>query len=545
MMTNDPKAKQIIREYERMRGERSTYETTWRDIRQYVRPNVVDFNAKTSPGDIRTERMYDGSAMQANTDLAGDIWSELFSPVERTFGIGVAGDVELNRDPEVIEWAEYVADTIYASYGDERSQLTSSGHELIQDVTAFGNGVMSQEWDSDEGQIIFRTMPLASCFFANNKNGAVDKLFRCEEMTLRQILQRWPDAMWEGLDKAKETEQDKKYEVIHAVQPRADKDRMYGREDKMNMPFASCWVLKEKCVLLEEGGYRSFPYHTPRWNKIADETYGRGPGINCLPGIRMLNRMKLTTLRAAQKAVDPTIWLPTEGVRLPYKDFPGAVNHFDPSSFPSGQFDIKTIEHRGNFPVTLEMMEAERLEIRKAFYTDWLEWFPKVERQTAEEIRELSMRKLKKIAPVLGRIEVELRVPMIQRSYQLCQAAGLIPDAPAVLEGRALKVVYVSASARAQAASEVNGLIGYMQQLIPAAQIDPTVFDAVDVKKWANELAIKQRVSRRILRSDEEMEAIEQQRAEKEQAMAMAGAAEPVSKALLNVAKAQEAGGIV
>jgi hypothetical protein len=543
MMTNDPSAKSVIMDFERMKSERSTYESAWRDIRQYVRPNTVDFNGSNSPGDVRTERMYDGAAMQANTDLAGEVWTELFSPVERTFGIAVAGDLEINRLPEVREWTDYVADMIAQSYADERSQLTSSGHEAIQDITAFGNCVISQEWNDDEWQLLFQARPLACCFFRMNKNGVVDTLAREEKMTLRQILQKWPDATWDRIEEDKK-QPERMFCVIHLVQPRADKERIYGRKDGKNMAFASCWVLKEKCVLLEEGGYTSFPYHCPRWNKVADETYGRGPGINCLPGIKMLNRMKLTTLRAAQKSVDPTLWLPTEGVRLPYKDFPGAVNHYDVSNFPNG-FDLKTIEHKGNFPVSLEMMEAERLEIRKAFYTDWLEWFPKVERQTAEEIRELSMRKLKKMAPLLGRLQTELLVPMIQRSYLLLDKAGMIPDPPAALEGKNLRVVYVSASAKAQSASEVNGLIQYMQQLIPLAQVDPTVFDAVNIKRFAAVLAEKQHITQRILNSPEEMEAIETGRAEKEQMAQMAGAAEPVSKALLNVAQAQEAGGIV
>jgi hypothetical protein len=433
-----------------------------------------------------------------------------------------------------------VADTIFAAYADERSQLTSSGHELVQDITAFGNGVISQEWDSDGQQIIFATRPLALSYFALNKNGVIDKLFRCEEMQLRQIQQRWPDVTWIGIDKVLP---DTKFNIIHAVQPRADSERIYNRKDGRNMPFSSCFVLKEKAMILEEGGYMSFPYHCPRWNKVADETYGRGPGINCLPSIRMLNRMKLTTIRASQKATDPTIWLPGEGIRLPYKDFPGAVNHFDPSMFPNG-FDLHQSEHKGNFPVTLQMMDAERMEIRKAFYTDWLEWFPKVERQTAEEIRQLSTRKLKKMAPLLGRLQTELLVPMIQRSYELLDAFGLIPPAPDVLGGKSLKVMYVSASARAQSAHEVDSLITYMQQLIPMAQVDPTVLDAVNMQRFAAELAIKQHISRRVLNSPEEMEQIQQSRSEKEQAMAMAGAAEPVSKALLNVAQAREAGGI-
>ena len=125
-MMEDPFAKSICVQFERMKSERSTYESAWRDIRQYVHPNTVDFNASQSPGDVRTERTYDSSAMQAKIDLAGEIVSDLFPSVERGFGIGVAGSVELNREPEVIEWTDYIAETIYSSWSDERSQLTGA-----------------------------------------------------------------------------------------------------------------------------------------------------------------------------------------------------------------------------------------------------------------------------------------------------------------------------------------------------------------------------------------------------------------------------------
>ena len=546
---NDLKAIRIVKDFERLKSERATYESAWRDIRDYVRPNVVDFNAHRSPGDIRTVQMLDSTAMQANTDLASEVFSNLFNPSERTFGIGVNGSAELNRDPEVIEWCDLIADELFFSFTDERSQHTSATHEIIQDITAFGNGVISQEWNSETWQLQFMARPLACSFFDTDANGVVNKLIREESMELRQIVAKWPGATWEGLQKELESTPEKKYCVLHSVQPRAEEERRFGSTYVKRMIFASCWVLKEKKLLLDEGGYESFPYHCPRWNKVADEIYGRGPGINCIPAVKMLNRQKLTTIKAAQKATDPPIWLPGEGVRLPYRDEPGGVNFYDPSMFPQG-FPTFTQDHKGNFPVTLEMMESERADIRKAFYTDWMEWFPKRERQTAQEIRELSMRKLNKMSPLLGRLETELQVPMIQRAFELKRAAGLIPDAPTILQGgngkkpSELKVIYVSASARAQAASEANSIMLFFQELLPWAQADPTVMDAINMPEAVQELAIKQRITRRILRSKEEITAMQEQRAQKEQAMQMAGAAEPISKAVLNIAKANEAGGI-
>jgi len=536
-MDQDPKAKQIITEFTRMQSERSTYETAWRDIRVYVRPNAVDFSGSQSPGDDRSTRMYDGTAMLANCDLAGELHADLFNPAQRSFGIEVEGPAELNRDGDVLAWCETVADAIFAEYSDDRSMFTASGHEALLDVGSFGNAVVLQEWDTDERHLIFQTFALAYCFYELNKNGQVDKLCRMEPATLRQVLQRFPETTWEGIDREPK---EKKFTLLHMVQPR--EDREYGREDGMNMPFSSCWVLREKGIVLKEGGYVSFPYHCPRWSKTSDETYGRGPAINCLAEIRMLQRQQWTVIRAAEKAVDPPLVMPSDGFLMPYKTSPGSINYVDPS-YATDDI-VRSLEHTGNFPVTFEMMQQEREYIRKCFYTDWMDEIPKVERQTAREIDVLTERKLNKMAPLLGRLQTELMVPMIQRSFELLMRAGFIPPAPAILEGMTLKVSYVSASARAQAAGEVSAMILYGQQLVPIAQAQPDVLDAIDWDAFAQELAIKQRISSRIRRTPEAIAAIRDQRAQQEQAQALAGAAEPVSKAVLNLAQAGQAGGI-
>ena len=538
-MADDTRAKRVLEDCQCMQSKRSTYEAAWRDIRYYVRPNTVDFNGSQSPGDERTQRIYDGTAMQANCDLAGELHADLFNPSQRSFGIEADGPAALNRDPEVMAWTDMVADAIFAEYADDLSLHTASGHEALLDIGAFGNCIVLQEWDADGQHLVFQTHPLACCWFDLNANGQVDKLCRMEQMTIRQIRQKFPDVTWEGMDREKP---DKTYTIVHMVEPRDD--AMYGREDGPNMPYRSCWVIKEKAIVAKEGGYVSFPYHVARWQKVSDETYGRGPAINCLPEIRMLQRQQWTVIRAAEKAVDPPLVMPSDGFLMPYRTAPGSINYMDPSYATAGVQAVQSIEHRGNFPVTFEIMNAERLYIKQCFYTDWSDWIPKTERQTAREIDVLQERKLNKMAPLLGRLQSELMVSMIQRSYELLNKAGFIPPAPAVLQGRTLKVSYVSASARAQAASEVSAMTLYGQQLVPIAGIQPDIVDAVDFDAYAQELAIKQRISRRILRTKEEIDSMREAR-QKEQAMqAMAGAAQPVSQAVLNLSKAREAGGI-
>lgn len=538
-MADESKAKSVIAEYERLKSERAPYETAWRDIRKLVRPNTSDFQSQGSPGDVRTVEMFDGTAMQSNIDLANAVHSFLANPSERNFGIKATAQTRgLNDDPEAVDWMDQVSDIIASEYQDDRTMYMASLQECFLDL-AFGNTILNQEWNAEEMHLSFRACPLALTFFDENKDGFIDRIYRCVEMSRRQIDQKFPKAEWEG---KKDEKLDKVYHVIHGVYPREDSERQYGREDGRNMPFASCWVLQERKVLLNEGGYTSFPYHVGRWSKSDDEVYGRGPAINCLPDIRMLNRMEFNLIKAVQKAVDPPLVMPSDGFLVKFKASPGSVNYRDPSV---GEFEVQALEHKGNFPVGMEFSDQKREFIRRCFYADWVKLMPKKERQTAYEVSELVEQGLRMMAPMLGRLQTEQVVPAIQRSYHLLGRAGMFPPPPPSLVGANIEVDYVSAAARAQAATRIvsyNRLIQNLSILQPAA---PEIMDALDAEFIAQDMALLMGVPRKAIRSPEEMAAIKEAKAQEAQLMAAAEAAPKVAKAAKDFSEANLTGGLL
>lgn len=535
-MPDDPKAIKLLKDFERMRSDRTTYENAWRDIRQLVRPNTVDFySSQNAPGDVRTERMYDGTAMQSNADLANAVHTFIANPSERNFGIKVTANRELNEDPEVVEWSDLVSDIIAAEYQDDRTMFTSSMQECFLDL-AFGTITLNQEWNPDEGHLAFKACPMANTFSEENADGLVDKVGRCMEMTVRQINQQFPDATWERKDEEKP---EKKYTVVHLVYPREDRD--YGRADGRNMPIASCWLLKEKKAILHEGGYRSFPYHVARWSKSSEENYGRGPAINCLPEIRMLNRMEYTIIKAWQKAVDPPLIMPSDGFLNKFKTAPGSINFSDPSA---GEFTVQPLEHKGKLEGAETKSDQKREFIRRCFYADWVKLMPKKERQTAYEISELVEQQLRMMAPMLGRLQTELMIPCIQRSYQLLGAAGMLPPAPESLLGITIEVDYVSAAARAQAATRVVNYGRYIQNLAVLQPFAPDVMDAVDADLIAQDMATLLGVPQRAIRPREDIIEIRSSRAREQQMAALVEAAPKIGSTVKDLSQAQAIGNV-
>lgn len=533
----DPKAAAIITEYNRLKSDRANYETTWADIRKLVRPNTSDFRSKETPGLVRTDQIYDGTAMQANIELANAVQAFLFNPGDRNFGIkATAQFAEVNNDPEAKQWMDDVADIIASEYLDDRTMFTGAFQEACLDI-AFGTTILNQEWDKDSLHLVFRAIPLSEVCLDEGASGTFDRVYRCIEMTVRQIREKFPDATWEGMDR---DENHKCYHVIHAVKPRSDRNP--AMEDRANMPFSSTWVLHEKQEILEEGGYTSFPYHIGRWSKASDEMYGRGPAVNCLPDIRMLNRMEFTIIKAAMKAVDPVLIMPSDGFLSSFKSEPGSVNYKDPSA---NDFEVQTLEHRGNFPVGEEKVEQKREFIRRCFYADWVRLMPKKERQTAYEVAELVDQQLRIFSPMLGRLMSEQLIPCLERSYNLLSRARMLPPVPQSLDGVTVEIDYDSAASRAQKAARGTTYIRLFQNLAVFQPLAPDVTDALDTDYIAQDMATMMGVPARGVRSPDDIASIRKARAEEQQAASMVEAAPKIGKTALDLSKANQAGGLL
>jgi hypothetical protein len=534
-MAENATAKSLIDRYDNLKSHRYTWERHWQEIRDLVRPDTSDFQRKEFPGQVRTHHIWDGTAPQALEELGSGLQSFLTSPAERWFEIKVDDEVVTISDPEALAWLEAVSDLIYDEYSRDATNFNSAIQEIYQDLGAFGTGVLNQEWSGNTGTIRFKAIPLADSYVEENADGTIDTLFRKVMMTRRQMDQMFGEQIPEQTKKEKDDA--RKWEVVHATMPR--EDRKPQSPSNKNMPFASIWFMPEFSFVTKESGFRSLPYHVPRWTKIAGEMYGRSPALKCLPDIKMLNRMEYTNIKAAQKAVDPPLLLPHEAFIKPIKTAPGSLNFKEP-----GSEEVQSLEFSGQWPVALEITQQKREHIRACFFSDFLRLEKERVEMTAFEVQDRRDEKLRFLAPMLGRIQSELLSPMIARSYELLLEHGKIPAPPPSLAKRRLKVGYVSPASRAQLGMKAITMGRYIQELLPVAQVNAEVLDSVDFDAYAQQLAFLRGTSRTILRGEDEILRIREERQQAQQAQQIAETLQPASDAIKNISQANEAGNI-
>lgn len=527
----------LLTRYDQVCTQRRTWEYHWQELRDLVNPHGIDFNRVQQPGARKTDLIFDGTAVWALEQLTAGLHSFLTSPSDRWFNLCVHNYDYMN-DAAALTWLEQVSDIIYQCYCDAKTNFNDSFHEAYTDLGGFGTAVVYQYWDADERRLVFRTYPLADCRIMENSSGYVDCVWRDVKMTTRQILQEWPNPEDHGDVISKEKNMDAEWKVVHAVFPRADRDRM--KLNGKNKKFASFYFCQTAKAVFSESGYDEFPYHAVRWAKRTGEIYGRPPGMTCLPDIKMLQAMEKAMIRSIQKIVDPPLLVPNDGFMLPIETTPASLIFYDNSTGDNNM--IKPLETKAQIQVGEDKLQQKREYVMKCFYADWLQRTKKKERQTATEVSDDRNEMLQMMAPILGRLQAELLGPGLSRSYNLLNAAGMIPPAPFSLRQRKLHIEYVSPAAVAQYAAKGVAVKAFVEDMTQLAQAIPDVIDNIDPDGLTEQMALTRNISRKILRSTKDVKKIRDQRQKAQAAQQAAETAQPAAGAAKDMATAQEKG---
>ena len=529
-------SKGLLSRYQRLEGQRQNWETHWQEVADYMQPRKADVTKKRARGDKRMEQVFDSSPIQAVELLAASLHGMLTNPATPWFTLKFK-DEDINNEDEAKLWLEASTDAMYTAFN--RSNFQQEIFELYHDLITFGTAAMFIEEDDDD-IIKFSTRHINEVFIAENDKGRIDTIFRRFNISARAATQKFGDATSMDIKGIFKKDPYQEVEILHAVYPRSDFNPK--KKDKSNMPFESVYLEYKNGNELSISGFKEFPFVVPRYLKASNEIYGRSPAMTALPDVKMLNEMSKTTIKAAQKQVDPPLLVPDDGFLLPVRTVPGGLNFYR-----SGTRDrIEPLNIGANNPLGLNMEEQRRNSIRAVFYVNQL-MMQDGPQMTATEVIQRNEEKMRLLGPVLGRLQSELLKPLIDRVFAILLRNNMLPQAPEFLSGRDIEIEYVSPLAKAQKSSELQSIMRAIEILGSLANVAP-VFDYVNFDNLVKHLAEIVGVPQKILKSQNQVnaereqsaaQAAEQQQMAQMQQVAQAGGdIAPLAKALPEEAKA-------
>lgn len=486
----DQRAEDCIREQEQLASARGVWEGHWREVAERVRPQQNFFQMIQRPdGDKRNEKIFDATAPLALSKFAAAVISMSF-PATQTYHKLQLPDDDLSNSTEVRRYLDKVNEKLFKVRYSPAANWQSQSGEVVLDIGAFGTGIMFIDDVLGIG-IRYKAMPLAQCFIAEDAHGRVDTLHRRFQWTAHQAVSKFGlNKCPEAIQRAFKTEPNRKFWFLHCVKP--NMDRKPGRLTWEGMDFWSCYIsIEEGRSILDEGGYRCFPFAVPRFETSPNEFYGRSPAMKVLPDIKMLNEMSKTVIRAAHMVTSPPIMLADDGALQAFNLRPNALNYGALNS--QGQALAAAFETKGRVDIGLDMMNQRREVINDAFFVTLFRILVEEPQITATEAMLRAQEKGQLLAPTMGRIQAELLGATIEREIDILAHAGELGQMPDelmeyYLQGGEHHIEYQSPLNQAQKAGSGVAIMNTMNALAPLVQIDQKVMLRYNLDKAAERL---------------------------------------------------------
>lgn len=470
------KVQEILSLFNKAYNLRSNWTSYWTEIAKFVQPTKNDPYGFRAKGDKRGDELLDSTAIHSNELLASALHSMLTNPSTPWFGI-TTGIEEIDGNDDARMWLSNSVRTMHNVLNN--SNFQTEIHELYLDQGSFGTGSILIEED-DETVVRFQARSLFELFVLENNKGIIDTVFREFKMNYKQLVDAFGEE-WIPENEEESYKQDmygKEYTIVHAILPRKDGYSYEKAQLPQQYLYASCYILKDKNILLQEGGFSEFPYAIPRWTKIAGEVYGRSPAMKALPDIKMLNKMMEVTIKAAQLQVAPPLAVPDDGFILPVKLQPFGITYYRSGT----QDEIKPLFQNMRLDLSENLINTVRSKIQQAFFIDQLQ-LRDGPQMTATEVNQRTEQQLRLLGPILGRQHNELLKPLIERVFAICMRKKLFGPLPSVLSKRQISFIYSSQIAKVQRTQEVAVINQMIGSIAPIIQSQPDTLDYLDGDK--------------------------------------------------------------
>jgi hypothetical protein len=515
-----------LRRYQALKNERSSWVEHWRDLCDYIQPRRSRFlTDPKNAGQKKNQHIINSVATWASRTLASGMMAGITSPARPWFRL-TTPDPDLAEYGAVKDWLFVCEERIRLAF--QRSNIYNALHQVYADLGTPGTATMIVEEDAED-LIRGYVLPIGSYALQNSARLRVDSVYREMSMTAGQMVEQFSlERCSDSVRTAYESGQvDQHFTVIHIIEPNRDAKR--GRAGPEGMPVRSCWVeagAGDEQRPLKESGFEEFPAMCPRWTVTGEDVYGSSPAMDALGDIRAASSLGEEEGADGGEDCRPTDARTQVADEYAHESPPGR-HHLrrQPRATPDicpgdGDSAGSHCRRRGG---NKRARGANQNGLLRGLVA-----FPHARRRGADD-RERSVErheeKMLQLGPVMERLTDELLDPLIDRTFAILLRSGDLPPPPEELQGVELRVEYLSILAQAQklvGTSAVERLASFVGNL---AGVRPEVLDKVNFDEMVNHYGDMLGVPPKLIRPDDEVASMRQQRAQQQQAAEQAQAA--------------------
>jgi hypothetical protein len=546
---------ECIATFEHRKTQRGPWDSQWQQIADYFCPRKANItNSQHLPDSSKEAQIYDGAGYYALDVAVRGQTSDIIPHDQPWFSYDAPPG--LKGSFQVEQWCQNA--TRIARLYLSASKFYPQAYEFVSDRTCFGTACFSaEESDSDPNvPVIFRHHEIGTYTMAENADGVVDCLDFERTFTARQLVEKF------GKDKVSEKvleafnagkgKQDTTFTVLHCIYPRSEAERIIGKMDGPNKPFASVWLEKDAKKALRISGYDEMPFSVSRWTtwkgNCDTAPYGYSPAFMALPDMRQLNVLQKALDVLAEKKANPPMLIPT-GFKGDIDYRAGGITWFDPNTQEAARPQAWGLE--GDYALGVQRADQKRAQIEAFFQVNMWLAISRMERAniTAEEVRARVGEQARQFAATYTLLVTEWLTSQLMRFFKILLRRGLLPMPPQemIVQGEQgpeipePQVLFSSRVALAlkendnMASSSVLGMVGQVAQFSPG--LAESMLENFDTDALIRNFGKNRGVAPEINRDPEEVAAGRAQRAQQAAQAQQAAMAEQMSKVAANIGK--------
>ncbi|MFN3953223.1 MAG: portal protein [Pararhodobacter sp.] len=532
-----PHAALAARRWAELKTERSPMEADWEEIARLIRPQRGGFSSDRLR-DRQHKKPLSSAPIRAQSNFAAGLYGTLTNPANEWMRIKT-GDDDLNRWPPMAEWNELVSMRVLRSFMPANSSFYDAVMPLFSDIAAFGNAAQYDEIDTARRKIRDVTISLSEVVCDIDAYGFVSEVVRRFHLKPAAAVEMFgADVLPPKIVELARKHSNDLHAYLHHVG--SNRDYRRGSIGPRGKRWFSRYAMEAEGWLIRDRGYEEMPFYVPRWEVETGFTWGTGPGFTALASTRAHHQMDAATLRAAQRAADPTILAPDRNawplqgaVRPGHVVYGGVSMRGEPLMMP--------LATTGQIGLTLEEKAEKKREIEEAFYWSLMNLAGRTG-LSPMEVAQIEAERTRLWAPNMGRIQHEFLAPKIERRFRLLWRAGQIPPPPETGQRDVpMLVEYTSAAAMAQKADQRMRIVQLLHDVTPLSQIDPRYMDRIEPDDVIETLHESLGAPARMLRTREEADKVAEQRQQAQQGAAMMQMAQQGAGAMKDAAGAMAA----
>jgi hypothetical protein len=540
-----------------LRVNRYSWWTHWRELADYILPRrykwLITPN-QMARGSPINQHILDSTGTLAARNLTAGMLTGVCNPTGRWFRLKI-GRIDSTQTSPVSLWLAEVERLMMLVF--QESNWYTAMAVMFFDLAVFGTAVVIIYEDFDNVIKCFNPC-LGEFYLENDADFTANLLDREFTMTVSQTVEEFGvenvspavAGLWDSKDGANKT---RELVVAHSVGPSADPHR-YGIP--AHFPWREIyWEWGGSASpqggssyapgLLRKRGFHECPFMAFRWDLVSNDAYGRSPGMDALPDIKQLQLETKRKAQAIDKLVNPPMVADIQLKNQPASLLPGGVTYVS-GVMSKGRPGFAPVYQVA--PPVKEIMEdlnEVKTRIKDIFFNPLFQTASQYETRSNVTAMEWDMRKaesLVMLGPVIERTMSELRRG-ITRVFGIMSRAGILPPAPAEVQGEAMTVHFESILQTSQNAAQSAGIERVFQLVGNLAGIDPAAVDNIDIDFGLEKMSSLLGNDPKLVRSPDQLAQIRQQRAQQQAQAQQAEQAEKMAAGAKTLSETQVGGG--